>query len=243
MDKRTEIRNAVIVGGTSGIGLELAKLLCERQTRVVITGRRRELFARLQQDLGPTCLPRYMNVTRYEEARQSLLDIIGELGNVDLIVISAGVGFIDHEHTWQNEKTTLDVNVTGFGAVANAAFAYFLARGSGHLVGISSIAGLRGTDVPAYSASKAFVTNYLQGLRRIAAKRHSGVIITDIMPGFVDTDLVRGQKMFWVAPAPKAAHQILSAIDRGLPLAYITHRWRLIAWLIRLLPDLIYNRV
>jgi short-subunit dehydrogenase len=243
MDKKPDIRNAVIIGGTSGIGLELARLLCGRQCRVVITGRRRELFTQLRQDLGPTCLPRYMDVSNDEEARQSLSDIIRELGDVDLVVISAGVGFIDHKHTWQNEKTTLDVNVTGFAAIANAAFAYFLERGSGHLVGISSIAGIRGTDVPAYSASKAFVTNYLQGLRRIATKRHSSVIITDVMPGFVDTDLVRGQKMFWVAPAPKAARQILNAIDHGRRLVYTTRRWRLIAWLIKLLPDFIYNRV
>jgi short-subunit dehydrogenase len=80
---------------------------------------------------------------------------------MDLIVISAGTGLIDKEHSWEKEKNTLDVNVTGFAAIANAAFKYFSQRNEGLLVGISSIAAIRGGEVPAYFASKAFVHNYL----------------------------------------------------------------------------------
>ena len=243
MKDKPKIQNAIIIGGTSGIGRELARQLCGRGVRVAVTGRRRELLDELAQESGQKCLARYMDVSQFKEARECLADIIMELGDVDLIIISAGTGFIDPEHAWDKEKTTIDVNVTGFAAIANAAFRYFLERGRGRLVGISSIAAIRGGEVPAYFASKAFVRNYLQGLRRIAAKRKSDVIVTEVMPGFVDTAMAKGPGLFWVAPVEKAARQILTAIDKGKTFAYITKRWRLVAWVLKLLPDSLYHKI
>ena len=161
MKDKLKIKNAVIIGGTSGIGLELTRQLCGRGVRVAVTGRRRELLAELENELGHNCIGRYMDVSNYDQARECLADIIRQLGGMDLIVISAGTGLIDKEHSWEKEKNTLDVNVTGFAAIANAAFKYFSQRNEGLLVGISSIAAIRGGEVPAYFASKAFVHNYL----------------------------------------------------------------------------------
>ena len=97
----------------------------------------------------------------------------------------------------------------------------FCSAAGGRLVGISSIAAIRCGEVPAYFASKAFVRNYLQGLRRIAAKSKSDVIVTEVMPGFVDTAMAKGPGLFWVAPVEKAARQILAAIDKGKTFVYI----------------------
>ncbi len=243
MKDKPKIQNAVIIGGTSGIGRELTKQLCGRGVRVAVTGRRRELLDELAGELGQNCIPRYMDVSNYEKAREGLADIILELGDVDLIVISAGTGFLDFEHKWDKEKITLDVNVTGFAAIANTAFKYFSQRGNGVLVGISSIAAIRGGDMPAYSASKAFVRNYLQGLRRIAAKNKTNVTVTEVMPGFVDTAMARGEGLFWVAPAKEAARQIIAAINKGKTFVYITRRWRFIAWILKLMPDWLYHKI
>jgi short-subunit dehydrogenase len=95
--------------------------------------------------------------------------------------------------------------------MVNIAVAHLEARGSGHLVGISSIAALRGNRVaPAYNASKAFVSNYLEGVRNRFAKLKLRVAVTDVQPGYVDTPMAKGN-LFWVASPEKAARQILAA--------------------------------
>lgn len=96
---------------------------------------------------------------------------LSEMKGVDVVVISSGVGFINHDLQWSREKEAIDINVSGFVAMANVAMQHFLSKGSGYLVGISSIASIRGDcDVPAYNASKAFVSNYMEGLRKKVSK-------------------------------------------------------------------------
>jgi short-subunit dehydrogenase len=127
--------------------------------------------------------------------------------------------------------------------MADAAMKYFLGKGSGHLAGISSIAGIRGNGyAPAYSASKAFVSNYLEGMRHKAAKAGVPIVVTDIKPGYVDTVMAQGDHIFWRAPVKEAARQIFSALEKKKKLVYITHRWRLIAWLLRILPEFILKK-
>jgi short-subunit dehydrogenase len=87
-----------------------------------------------------------------------------------------------------------------------------MAKGSGHLVGISSIAALRGDrESPAYNASKAFESNYLKELRQKVRNSRLSIIITDVKPGFVDTAMAKGDGIFWAAPVEKAAVQIYNA--------------------------------
>lgn len=123
----------------------------------------------------------------------------------------------------------------GFTAVAIETMKFFKHQGHGHLVGISSIAALKGNkDAPAYSASKAYISNYLEGLRKSVSK--TSITVTDIQPGLVDTDMAKGDGLFWVAPKEKAARQIFKVIKKKKKHAYITKRWRIIAWILKLLP-------
>ncbi len=134
--------------------------------------------------------------------------------------------------------------MTGFAAIANAAIHHFLEKGSGHLVNISSIAALRGSgEASAYNASKAFESNYMDGLRNKIAKRRLPITITDIQAGFVDTAMAQGEGLFWVAAPEEAARQIYQAIKGKKKHAYITRRWVLLAWLFKVIPDWIYDRV
>jgi short-subunit dehydrogenase len=145
---------------------------------------------------------------------------------------------------WLKEQHTLDVNVYGFCALAGLAYNYFAEQGHGHLVGISSIGALRGNPVaPAYNASKAFMSNYLEGLRKKAFKDKIQITITDIKPGFVDTDMAKGEGKFWVASPRSAAEQIFAAIRNKKAHAYITRRWCLIGWLLKLMPNWLYQKV
>ncbi len=149
-------------------------------------------------------------------------------------------------HTWKRKYTEdpAGVNVTGFVIMANVAMHHFLSKGSGHLVGISSIAAIRGDDsAPAYNASKAFISNYLAGLRKKISKAGLPIVVTDVQPGFVDTAMAKGDGLFWVASPQKAAQQIYKAIKKKKKHVYVTKRWKLIGWLMKTMPEFIYNRM
>jgi short-subunit dehydrogenase len=133
----------------------------------------------------------------------------------------------------------IEVNVMGFVAPADLAMRHLAERGSGHLVGLSSVASLRGgrPDATIYGASKAFVSNYMEALRLGADLSSLDIQVTEVRPGYVDTPMTRGQPgMFWVADVETAARQIHVAIKKRKRIAYITRRWRLVAWLLKALP-------
>lgn len=234
----------IVVGATSGIGRELAALFSRDGHVVGIVGRREQLLEELRRE-HPNCrFSRRIDVSRTTEAIPLFEELIAEMEGADIVVLNAGVGFINHELRWVYERDTIEVNVTGFSALANVAMRHFLSQGKGHLVGISSIAAIRGDgSSPAYNASKAFVSSYLQGLRKKASASNVPIAVTDIQPGFVDTALARGENLFWVASAPEAARQIYKAILARKSHVYVTKRWRLVAWLIKSLPDALYHRI
>ena len=95
---------------------------------------------------------------------------------------------------------------------------------------------------PAYSASKAFVSNYLQGVRYRFEKLKLPIVVTDVQPGFVDTRMAKGDRLFWVASPQTAARQIVAAIRGRKQHVYVTRRWRLIAWVLRIVPDALYSK-
>lgn len=234
---------AIVIGASSGIGRALCKVLSKHGYVVGMVARRLNLLLDLQNELSTPTFVKQVDVTKTSEATHAILELIQEMGHVDLIVVNAGVIFNNRDLSWDPEATTIDVNVKGFASMAHLAMQYFLSRGYGHLVGISSISALRGdASSPAYGASKAFVSNYLEALRVRAFREKKKITVTDIKPGWVDTVMAEGEETFWMATAEEAAKQIFSAISRKRDHAYITARWRLIAWLLKLTPRCIYNR-
>ncbi|EKD82765.1 MAG: short-chain dehydrogenase/reductase SDR [uncultured bacterium] len=240
----SNLKSAIVIGATSGIGRALVEQLVTRGCQVGITGRRHEMLEEIRQKYNEAVCWRCMDVCDTENARSAFAGLAEEMGDIDLVVISAGTGVINSELAWEPEARTISTNVNGFAAMATAAMKLFIDQGYGHLVGISSIGALRGNrDAPAYNASKAFVSNYLEGLRVKAARSRLPIYVTDILPGFVDTAMAQGPGLFWVSTPQKAAEQIMAAIDKRKRRAYITRRWRLIAWLMKALPDFIYERM
>ena len=238
-----EQKKAIIMGASSGMGKELAKILSGNEYIVGLAARRIDLLSELQKELPNKSFIQQIDISKPEEAEIKFKQMINEMGGVDLVVISSGYGDLNSKLKWPPEKETIDVNVTGFALIAGIALQHFLNRGSGHLVGISSIAALRGQrSAPAYAASKAFVCNYLEGLRHIATKSRKPIFITDVQPGFVKTPMSRGNNLFWISTAQKAASQIYVAIAKKKKHAYITKRWRIIAWVLKIVPDWIYNK-
>ena len=161
-----------------------------------------------------------------------------------MLVLSSGTGDLNKQLDFTIEKGTIDVNVSGFTAIADWTFNYFWKQRAGHFVNISSIAGIRGSGIaPAYNATKAFQINYLEGLRQKATKLKLSIAVTDIRPGFVKTDMAKGKGQFWVASVEKAAAQIFEAIKSKKKVAYVSKRWWLIAVLLKLIPRSVYQKM
>lgn len=237
------MKKAIVIGASSGIGKELAKILSKNNYFVGLVSRRIKLLTKLQQELPGKSVVKSFDISLIDQGMHHLEEMIREMNGVDLIIISAGCGLINPNLEYEKEKRTIDVNVLGFSAMINVAYKYFCKNGKGHIVGISSIAAIRGGhDGPAYYASKAFISNYMEGVRIKAKKAKIPLYITDIKPGFVDTDMAKGEGLFWVASPEKAALQIYKAINRKKKIAYITKRWRLIAWVLKVMPSFIYQR-
>ena len=237
------MKKAIVIGATSGMGRELAKILAEHEYAVGLVGRRIALLRELQAEIGVQSHVKSFDISS-EEAMSLLEELIQEMKGIELVVISAGCGFINPDLDFAKEKETIAVNVSGFAAMANVAFKHFVEQGAGHIVGISSVAALRGSgQAPAYNASKAFVSNYLEGLRQKAHQLGLPITVTEIQPGFVDTAMAQGEGLFWMASPSKAASQIYLAIAHKRNHAYVTRRWRLIAWLLKMIPGRLYNKM
>mgnify|MGYP000715273416 CR=1 FL=1 len=229
-------KNAIVFGATSGIGKELAKLLVGDGYHVAITGRREDKLREIKKSNPEKYIIKKQDVIELNESEKVFNSLIEELGSVDLIVYSSGVTEPNYHLEWEKELPTLNVNVLGAVKIYGLAFNFFHKQGYGHLVGISSVAGIRGNrHVPAYFASKAFQNNYLESLWMKAKRSKSDISITDIAPGFVDTKMALGDT-FGMASVEKASKQIYTAIKRKKKKAYITKRWWFIAGIMRILP-------
>lgn len=238
------MKKAIVIGASSGIGKELAIVLAKQGYEVGLMARRTELLEALKNEIPTKSYVGYIDLSKVLEAVEKMRNMIQTMQGVDLVVINSGVGFLNHELDWSKEQQTLDVNVYGFCALVGEVYKSFAKQGHGHLVGISSIGALRGNSIaPAYNASKAFMSNYLEGLSKKAFQEKLPIVVTDIKPGFVDTEMAKGKGKFWVATPQKAAEQIYSAIEKRKKHAYITRRWKLIGWILKLMPNCLYQRI
>ena len=236
-------KKIIIVGATSGIGKELARIYAERGAVLGLTGRRRNLLEEVQSE-HPGKIHIASFDVRGEQNISTLKSLIDEMGGLDLLIYNSGFGDPSKTLEWELDKVTYETNVKGFIEIANFAFNFFVNQGHGHFAATSSIASIRGNSwAPAYSASKAFQSVYLEGLHMKSKKMKANVFITDIEPGFVDTKMAKGNGQFWVAPVKKAASQIVRAIDKRRSKAYITKRWWLIAQLMKWAPGWLYHKI
>jgi short-subunit dehydrogenase len=238
------MKKAIIIGATSGIGKELAKILTENGYTVGITGRRLELLYDIQKENPKSYRIKNFDITEIEKIETNLNELTNKLGGIDLLILSSGIGDINVNLDFEIDKRTIETNVLGFSCVTNWAFNYFEKQKFGHLVAISSIAGIRGNRrATSYNATKAFQINYLEGLRQKAKNLKINLFVTDIRPGFVNTQMAKGEGLFWVAPVEKASKQIYDAILKKKKIVYVTKRWSIIAFILKIIPNFIYDKM
>ncbi|EAS46506.1 hypothetical protein GB2207_06628 [gamma proteobacterium HTCC2207] len=230
------MRQAIIVGASSGLGWELAIQLADKGYQLGVMGRREALLNELVEKLPGTHFIQATDVSNAEQSQTELEELIARMGDVELIVLSSGVGLFENKLEWAAEREMIDVNVRGFAALTIIAMEHFTRRGAGHLAGISSMAAhIFGAKTVTYHATKAFVSNYLAGMRQRAIRSGLPITITTIEPGFIKTPMVHGNPL-WMAPVEKGVTQMVAGLLKKKNHIYITKRWRYVAFVADLMP-------
>ena len=184
-------------------------------------------------------------MTHYDETPKLFQTILRDFGRIDVVVYASGampaVG--PSEFNFEKSKAIVDVNVLGAMAWLDQAAALFERSGSGHIVGIASVAGDRGRVLnPVYNASKAALSTYLEALRNRLTRK--GVHVLTVKPGFVDTDMLKNAKRtFWVSSPDQVAADVWAAIRSRKQEIYTPARWGLMMFIVRNIPSFIFRRL
>lgn len=235
---------AVIMGASSGIGMEVARLLLRRGWHLGLAARRTEPLAALSEEYPG--LVKYASIDITETGSEVLLRrLIDEMEEISLYLHVSGVGWQNMALGADKELTTVQTNALGFTRMVGEAYRYFAARGEGHIAVVSSIAGTKGIGAaPAYSATKAFDTTYVEALEQQAHMRGKHIHFTDIRPGFVRTALLGDGRRYPLLMNPEAvARAIVNAILHHRHVVVIDWRYRLLTALWRCVPRWIWRRM
>jgi len=239
----------LITGASGGIGRALALEFARGGARLAVCARRAaelETLAVEARALGGDALCIPLDVCDPDAVRDAVRRADRDLGSLDMVIANAGRADtkLATRLTWDDVAPVLDVNVRGAMATLVSAIPIFLAQQRGHLVGISSLAGIRGLPTSAaYSASKAALSTFLESLRIDLAP--AGIRVTDVQPGFVATpanlEAKHATPFMW--PVDRTARHIVRRLERAP--AVVAFPWPLVlaTRFARLLPAWLYDRV
>jgi short-subunit dehydrogenase len=231
----------IITGASSGIGWAVASLLGEQGANLGLIARRRDKLQELAAQIhakGASAAIAPADVGNREQTTSAVAELIGRLGPPDLVIANAGVGvptLLEPANVPAVEQM-FRVNVLGMVYTFEAVLPLMLARGRGHLAGISSLASYKGLPGESgYCASKAAMNVYLEGLR--IRLRGRGIDVTTICPGFVRTPMTAVNKfpMPGLMDADVAARRIVRALWRRKKVYdfpwHVATMTKLMAWL------------
>lgn len=235
------MKSVFITGATSGIGLTLAKQYLKLGFRVGVCGRSQNKYnSSFSDEINATFYQ--LDVTNREEVKNAISSF--SQNGLDIIITSAGISFPDKTKIPNFERSyqVINTNVLGTMYAFEAAIEFFVKQQKGHLVAISSIAGLRGfPGVSAYSASKAAVIKLCESYS--VDLKSSGINVTCVCPGFVDTPLTRLNKhpMPFLVTSDFAAQKIISGIEKKKIRIYFPYMFSMAIRILSILPYSFYN--
>lgn len=237
------MRKIIIMGATSGIGLEVAKCYLKAGWQVGAAGRREEELEKLRLSVPDQVCIQRIDIT-HEDAPDRLLQLIHRMDGMDIYLHCSGIGKQNMSLQPDIELQTAATNVEGFTRMVNAAYHYFARQDKGHIAVISSIAGTKGLGAaPAYSATKRFQNTYIEALDQLAHLNKLPVTFTDIRPGFVATPLLKGDTYPLVMNVEKVAAHIVKGISRKKRTVTIDGRYRTLVFFWRLIPQWLWVRL
>jgi NAD(P)-dependent dehydrogenase (short-subunit alcohol dehydrogenase family) len=244
-------RRAIVVGASSGIGAALVRQLASEGYSVAALARRKAEVDELARSAGATAealggrvLAQVHDVRDVGEVPALLERLVRELGGLDLFIYAAGVmpSVRADQYDTPTDLDLLAINFGGCAAWCNEVAKLMGTQRAGTIIGVSSIAGVRGRKGnPMYGSSKAAMTHYLEALRNRLSERR--VHVCTILPGYVDTVMTQGLKTFWLIGADDAARTILGAARRKVNERFVPWRWTLVALALRLIPSFLFRRL
>lgn len=243
------MKRVLILGATSAIAEQTARIYAQRGDSLMLVARNRERLAAMCEDLkvrgAAACEVSVTDLTDYASHEGLIKSAYDKLGGLDVVLIAYGTlgsqkaGEQDFSVTMMELQTNFTTVVSILTLLANL----FEQQGQGSIAVISSVAGDRGRQSNyVYGAAKGALTIYLQGLRNRLAK--SNVHVLTIKPGFVDTPMTRDFKkgFLWVKPEV-IARGIVRAIDKRKEVVYLPFFWRYIMFIIKIIPERIFKRL
>jgi short-subunit dehydrogenase len=239
---------AVVTGAASGMGRALCLELAQEGVRLGLLDRNAEGLASLTEELrqqGAPCSQAVADVSDRQAVRSAIQNLTAELGPVDVLIACAGITGATLVDDLAVEQTEAILRVNMLGAVysLDAVLPDMLARQSGHIVALGSLAGCRGMPFSAaYSASKAALMTYLESLR--PSLRRRGIAVTTVLPGFVRTPLMTNapiQPPMTMMEPEAAARHILRAIRRRSRVYAFPWSTSLLLSVLRWLPPWLYD--
>lgn len=235
---------AIVIGASSGIGREVSRLLIAQGWRVGVAARREPLLEELRR-ICPERVKKAVIDVLSDDAPGRMISLAEELGGFDLLVYASGVGRKNMLLEPEPEAVTVATNAMGFTSMIGAAYRYMADNGGGHIAVISSIAGTKGMGAaPAYSATKAFQTTYIQALEQQACMRRLPIRFTDIRPGFVATPLLGGGEGYpMLMSVESVAADIVKSINKRRHMRVIDRRYRLLTAAWRIIPGWLWRRM
>ena len=237
---------AIVMGATSGIGYEVARLLALRGWKVGVAGRREDILSKMTTGIEGVVAYELIDVTT-PQAIEGLHRLIGKMGQMDLYFHSSGIGFQNMVLDEEKELGTIETNCLGMARLVGEAFRYFERHPEidGQIAVISSIARTKGLGAaPAYSASKRFTSHYLESLFQLTSiKGIRNIHISDIRPGFVRTPLIEGSNFPMQLDVRQVAVIIVEGLRRRKSVITINWLYRLLVFFWQMIPRCAWIRM
>ena len=243
------MKNIVIIGATSAIAKEVAKLYAIEKANLYLIARDTEKLNTIKQDLtvrgASTVHTTQFDANKFDSHEALIEQAFNTLERVDALLIAHGS--LPNQVLCQtnSKKTIEELNTNGLSVISILTYAASKMEGqkSGNITVISSVAGDRGRQSNyVYGAAKGMVSIFLQGLAQRLNK--SGVHILDIKPGFVDTPMTTefDKGALWSKPE-KVAKIIKKRINKKSEFSYTPAFWFIIMTIIRVIPKVIFNKL
>ena len=235
----------IITGASSGIGQALAKEYDKQGAVIGLFARRKDKLIELQKNLSCKSLIFSIDVSDLSQCRWAAEEFIALHGIPDIVIANAGISSGTLTENFSDLETFKRIIATNLTGVTHTFYPFiqpFKKRGSGHFVGISSVAGIRGLPgAGAYSASKAALTNYLESFRIELSSNN--IDVTTIAPGYIKSPMtdVNDFTMPFLMPTDKAARDIIKAIKNKKKYVIIPWQINFIGRIMYLLPISIWD--
>lgn len=236
-------KNIVIIGATSAIAQEVAKLYAEQGHRLYLIGKNAQFLSAIADDLkmrgSQEIHYKIYNLIEWQHHQQLITDAIKTLGHIDIVLIAHGTlaNQKSCERDFQKTLMEMNINFLSYISLLTLLANYFEQRKNGCIAVITSVAGDRGRQSNyIYGSTKGGLTIFLQGLRN--RLYHAGVNVLTIKPGLVKTPMTQHFKkgLLWAEPE-HVAKQIKRAIEKNKQQIYTPSFWYYIMLAIKLFPE------